>query len=1540
MIVVMIVLMTIGGAVVVIVLGLVTAAGHKGSVSWPFYDRTLVETFSGAIVGLPGFSWDFFYQMTPADFFALLNKHFNARTRRVWMGQGRAHVELRLGDSPELVAVAEQLQREVERHVDLRWAEVHQATGRAVLAFRAGAFSEEDLVSIVTEAELRAGMARAAFDFGDHPADIEPGEKLLVELVVEALGLLCATGLRLSFIPRSRLAGTTIGALTVVRALPRLRRPLEARLGTGRTDLLLGLWISLLQAPAQRPLSALVGVLEKTNQLTELTAQRAVWERRHSQLLMSPSGSSPRPVPERPVAIPRGPIEEYSERAWIVALSGFGLSLLSTRSVQRAFAALFGGVPRPAILGRETFSVGLAKQLAQRSVLVLNRDALRRLDRIDCLVLQGNLVSGGGATVGEIKVREGGDEKLCSFMTELLFTPDAPLSEREQDGFRLLPLGRSQCQIPGELADVVVDSSREGQLVLSLERAGEIEAFASVDIQQSLGLEELIEAAHDASMKVIVASDDPEVLQSVPADDTMPGGESLWRSVRQLQREGRVVCVVAQGDTRALDVCDLGIALVPDGSDVPWAAHVLCRGELADVRLLIEASQAARAVSRQSVNIALGSATLGALASVIGILPMTTHRVLSIVNLAALVSMGNGVRLATDFQKKVLPPARDPTPWHALSPEGVLTRLGVNQEGLSAREVLARATDPLTKKSALAELSAAIGDEFFNPLVPLLAAGAGLSAVAGSVADAMMVGGVVGLNAVIGGVQRFRTERAISELAQTAKMSVLARRGGVTVQLSSEELVKGDIVLLGSGDLVPADCRILEAHALEVDAAGLTGESLPVRKSASASFEEAIADRSSMLYAGTSVSSGRVTAVVVATGAATEARRGVVAFRTSTVESGVERRMRELMGLTLPIALVAGGGVIAAGLFRGRRIERLVGSAVSLAVASVPEGLPLLANAAQLAAAKRLRDHGALVRNARSLEVLGRVDTVCVDKTGTVTEGSIELGQVSDGTTSAELDELPPAHRAVLAAALRACPARPGLLSRADPIDIGLWTAAESCGVSTTESDPWLRDEELPFDAARSYYAVAGKKAGGAQLLSVKGAPEVLLARCNRRTHEGETQAMDAQARLGLMQAARELAEQGLRVLAVAERSMETDEALVPEAVDHLAFVGFLAFQDPVRPTAKAALSRLRRAGLRPVMITGDHPSTAVAVAVKLGISAAPSCVTGAELSQLDEDQLASRVEAVDVFARVSPAQKVRIVRALIRAGRTVAMVGDGANDAPAIRLASVGVAMGLASAETTRSAADIVLTDARIETLVRAIVEGRAVWDSVRDAVAILIGGNLGEIGFTLLGGLVGGRPPLSPRQLLLVNLFTDVAPATALALRKPEEHELDELFESGPEASMGWRLNRDIGARALTTAGGATLAWTISSVIGGSKGASTTALLALVGTQLGQTLASGQRSKQVVATGVASALGLAAIVQIPGVSGAFGCRPLGPVGWAIAIGSSALATTAGRYAPSLVESFVRGPFAAHAPGGDLNRFSLRPGKAGVGLADVAGDL
>jgi cation-transporting ATPase I len=633
----------------------------------------------------------------------------------------------------------------------------------------------------------------------------------------------------------------------------------------------------------------------------------------------------------------------------------------------------------------------------------------------------------------------------------------------------------------------------------------------------------------------------------------------------------------------------------------------------------------------------------------------------------------------------------------------------------------------------------------------------------------------------------------------------------------------------------------------------------------------------------------------------TEARRGAAAAPRRPMQ-GVDQRLRSLIDLTAPVALGAGVGLVGLGLLRGRRLQDLVGTGVSLAVASVPEGLPLLATAAQLAAAKRLARRGALVRNTRSIEALGRVQVLCVDKTGTVTEGRIELACVSDGEQQQASGQLDDVRRGVLAAAVRATPrSRLQRDTRFDPTDAALLRAASRLGVDGGDGlARWERQAELPFEAGRGYHAVLGRFEQGG-VVSVKGAPEVILKRCSARRVAGGTAVLDPRALSDLLSAARDLARRGLRVLAVAEQVAGAAEQADLESLGGLTFLGFLAFSDPVRPSAAVALQRLRQAGVRTVMVTGDHPSTAQAIATELELLDDLRVVSGAELARLTDEQLDAALGSVAVFARVTPAQKVRVVRALQRSGRVVAMVGDGANDAPAIRLADVGIAIGERSTSAARGAADVVLTDERIETLADAIVEGRAMWVSVRDAVSILVGGNLGEIGFTLAAGLVDGRPPLNARQLILVNVLTDVAPAMAIALRPVSTQTLQLLANEGPDASLGAPLNRDIAIRAVVTALGAGSAWLVGRLSGGAERARTIGLVALVGTQLGQTLASGGLSRPVVVTALASAGVLATIVQTPGLSRIFGCRPLGPLGWLTAVGASAAATGLATRLPGL---------------------------------------
>jgi cation-transporting ATPase I len=503
---------------------------------------------------------------------------------------------------------------------------------------------------------------------------------------------------------------------------------------------------------------------------------------------------------------------------------------------------------------------------------------------------------------------------------------------------------------------------------------------------------------------------------------------------------------------------------------------------------------------------------------------------------------------------------------------------------------------------------------------------------------------------------------------------------------------------------------------------------------------------------------------------------------------------------------------------------------------------------------------------------------------------------VSDGVTARPAEELTPGLDAVLAAARRATPSPSRNGDVAHPTDRAV---LEATGVDVAG---WRPVDELPFEPARGFHAVVGEL-HRERTLAVKGAPEVVVPRCERwRDADGVHEIRDTD-RVRFDAEIRRLARMGLRVLAVAERDADRLRPLTEDRVARLVLLGFVALADPPRSTAEAAIAKLGRAGIDVMMITGDHPSTAEGIAAELGLLGdGETVITGQQLDALDDDELVSFVPSGRVFARVTPTHKVRIVRALQRAGRTVAMTGDGANDAAAIRLADVGIALGPRSTPAARDAADLFVTDERIETIVDAVAEGRAMWGSVRDAAAVLLGGNLGELAFTLLGSVATGRPPLNARQLLLVNLLTDAAPALAIALRRPGARSEDAWLMEGPDASLGRALTNQILWRGGATASGATAAWVLGRVTGRPRRASTVALVALVGTQLGQTLVAGGRDPLVAVAAVGSSALLAAIVQTPGLSQLFGCTPLGPVGWATGVGAAAASTVGAVIGPRLV--------------------------------------
>ncbi|WP_157228825.1 cation-translocating P-type ATPase, partial [Nocardia brevicatena] len=586
---------------------------------------------------------------------------------------------------------------------------------------------------------------------------------------------------------------------------------------------------------------------------------------------------------------------------------------------------------------------------------------------------------------------------------------------------------------------------------------------------------------------------------------------------------------------------------------------------------------------------------------------------------------------------------------------------------------------------------------------------------------------------------------------------------------------------------------------------------------------------------------------------------------------------------------------------RGRALRAAIADGVGVAVAAVPEGLPLVATVAQLAAARRLSRYGVLVRANRVVEALGRVDTLCFDKTGTLTEGRLRLTALADLDEQWQPDTDAKGARRLLRAAARACP---------DPEDGPVLHATDravldaAADILGADAHTWDPIDEIPFESNRGYAAAFGQTAHKLRLV-VKGAPEVVLPKCTRvHTDTEPDRSLTNQLRKKAESVVGDLAEQGLRVLVVAGRDLHEHPEEMEDVVEELTLLGFLGIADTPRPQTPYLVRALQENGVGVRMITGDHPVTAAAVARQLGITV-ETVTTGADLDGLDDTAQTELIERSTVFARVDPEQKVRIISALRRTGHVVGMTGDGSNDAAAIRTADIGIGVAAHGSAAARNAADLVLTEPDPRALLHALVEGRSMWQRVADAVAVLVGGNAGEIAFTLFGTALGGRAPLGTRQFLLVNMLTDMFPALALALAGDQEqpepqdgqrwveqraHQLAEI----PPAHLGADLVRAIAVRGVATATGAAAAWTIGRYTGSRRRADTIALVALIGTQLGQTLISGYRSPFVWLTTAASGAVLGAIVMIPGLGAYFGCTPLGPFAWTIAT-SSALAATAG---------------------------------------------
>jgi Ca2+-transporting ATPase len=740
---------------------------------------------------------------------------------------------------------------------------------------------------------------------------------------------------------------------------------------------------------------------------------------------------------------------------------------------------------------------------------------------------------------------------------------------------------------------------------------------------------------------------------------------------------------------------------------------------------------------------------------------------------------------------------------HALAATEVVRQLGVvPAAGLAPDEVSRRrarhGANELARPAAV-PIWRRCARQLGEPVILLLLAAAAISLVLGESLDAGAILAIVLLNAALTYFQQARAERALASLRDMVRPTARVVRGGKTELVPAAALVPGDIVQLGAGDVVPADARLVDCAAFRTQESALTGESTPVDKDAAVVLAAAtpLADRRNLVFLGTIAAAGQARAVVVATGMATELGRIAGLLQALTPRPTPLQQRLSWLGRQLALSCVLIAALLALWyLSRGEAVGDVLVRSIGLAVAAVPEGLPAVVAIALALGMHRLARANALLRRMHGVETLGCVDVICTDKTGTLTRNEMEVREVRTGTA---IHRLEPAAAATgwsfadartaaadpdLACALeigRRCnnaelqatgdPAAPWRVI-GDPTEGALLVAARAGGQDLGPQPGEHVLFEVPFESERRRMSVAVDR-GGAVTVYAKGAAETLLPRCTTVLQRGRRQPLDADERARILAAAAAMGDRALRVLALAFRDGPATPAT---AEQDLVFVGLIGMQDPPRAEVPAAIAACRGAGIRPLMITGDHPGTAQAIAREIGLADADQAtVTGAELDGWSDAELAARVERTAVFARTSAEHKLRIVRALQARGAVVAMTGDGVNDAPALGEADIGIAMGRSGTDVTREAADMVLLDDNFATIVGAVREGRGIFDNIRKFVLYLLATNVAEVLFMVVAAALGWPAPLTALQLLWINLVTDGLPALALGMEPVAHDALD---------------------------------------------------------------------------------------------------------------------------------------------------------------------
>ncbi|GAB4481468.1 MAG: cation-translocating P-type ATPase [Anaerolineae bacterium] len=902
-----------------------------------------------------------------------------------------------------------------------------------------------------------------------------------------------------------------------------------------------------------------------------------------------------------------------------------------------------------------------------------------------------------------------------------------------------------------------------------------------------------------------------------------------------------------------------------------------------------------------------------------------------------------------------------PVVWHTLSVEQALARLDVSLDiGLSDAQIAERQArfgpNELVERGVKNPLLI-IWEQLTDPLVIILIAAALISGILGKWDSTIAIMAIVLLNSALGFVQEYRAEQAMAALKRMAAPAVRVRRAGRVQEVPSTALVPGDIVLLEAGSVIPADARLIEAANLRVQEAALTGESLPVEKNPAALFNEnmPLGDRHNMLYMGTAVTYGRGTALIVETGMSTQLGR--IAGLIQGVESErtpLQRRMAELGRVLLVLAVVIVLLAFGLGFLRPNpSITDLFVAAVAIAVAVVPEGLPAVVTISLALGAQRMLKRLALIRKLPAVETLGSVTVIASDKTGTLTENRMTVkmldvaGRTWDvietirgGYVTIRRDETQPAPeseaQAILLAGAALC--SDAVLEQGDqpdqyvavgdPTEAALVVAAARFGMWKPLLDKaYPRVGEAPFDSDRKrmttvhtlgeniadtpdgaeYVDLATLLCGvGCQVAFTKGAVDSLLEVSTHVWVDGQVEPLDETWRARIERANNDLAQDGLRVLGVAYRLVETPDGTDAAALERgLIFVGMVGMIDPPRAEVKQAVATCKAAGIRPVMITGDHPLTAQYIAQDLGIARTARVITGVELAEMPAGDLDRVVEEVDVYARVSPEHKLRIVEALQKRGHIVAMTGDGVNDAPALRKSDIGVAMGITGTAVSKEASDMVILDDNFATIVSAVEEGRTIYENVRRFVKYILASNTGEV-FVLLGTQALGLPlPLNTLQILYMNLVTDGLPALALGVEPGEKtnmqrppHRPDEsIFARGV-----WQHLVYVGA--LIFAASFTL-----SVLGYAAFSpevwSTMVFTTLTLSQMGHALAVRSDTESIISKGlltnkpllaavlVTVALQMA-LIYVPAFNSWFGTTPLTPAQLGITLGLSLFVTAA----------------------------------------------